>query len=288
VSGVAIGLVLISAFFHAAWNVLAKRARDPLAFMFTFNVVAIVVFAVPAGAMLIRHPVPAEGLPYLLATGVVHVIYFSALAAAYANGALSLAYPVSRGTSVLLVPIVAVPLLDERPTPIAVAGIIAILLGLLSVGVLGAGRRVGSEVARGQRGLGFALLTGLAITSYSLIDKVGITHIHPFIYVYGIFLLLTLGLAPYVLTQRRERVWYEWRSNRRAVIAGGVLPMATYVIVLTAMRLSNVSYIVPLRETSIVFATLLGVLVLNERLGAARLIGCALISLGVLLIAIGG
>jgi drug/metabolite transporter (DMT)-like permease len=288
VSGVAIGLVLISAFFHAAWNVLAKRARDPLAFMFAFNLVAIVIFAIPAALMVLRHPIPAAGLPYLLATGVVHVVYFSALAAAYANGALSLAYPVSRGTSVLLVPLVAVPLLDERPTPLALVGIGSILAGLLTVGVIGAGRRIGTEVATGQRGLLFALLTGLAITCYSLIDKVGVTHIHPFVYVYGIFVLLTAGLAPYVLHSRRRQVLREWRDNRRSVVLGGILPMATYVIVLTAMRLSNVSYVVPLRETSIIFATVLGVFVLGERLGVIRLTGCALISSGVLLIALAG
>ncbi|HUG14484.1 MAG TPA: EamA family transporter, partial [Thermomicrobiales bacterium] len=66
------------------------------------------------------------------------------------------------------------------------------------------------------------------------------------------------------------------------------LPMATYVIVLTAMRLSNVSYVVPLRETSIIFATLLGVLVLGERIGAARIAGSALIATGVIAIALGG
>lgn len=284
----AVVLVLISAFFHAGWNVLAKRANDPLAFMFAFNLVSIVLFAIPAAVMYARHPIPADGLPYLLATGAVHVVYFSALAAAYANGALSLAYPVSRGTSVLLVPLLAIPLLGERPTAVALAGIASILLGLLTVGVLGAGRRVSTEVASGHRGLLFALLTGISIAAYSLIDKVGVSHIHPFIYVYGIFLLLTLGLAPYVVLKRRDNVVRELRLNRRAVLAGSILPMATYVIVLTAMRLSNVSYVVPLRETSIIFATLLGVLVLGERIGAARIAGSAFIACGVIAIALGG
>jgi drug/metabolite transporter (DMT)-like permease len=288
VGAVAVGLVLVAAFFHAAWNVLAKRASDPLAFMFAFNLVSLVIFAVPVAFMLTRHPIPSEGVPYLLATGAVHVVYFSALAAAYANGALSLAYPVSRGTSVLLVPILAVPLLGERPTTVAVAGIGAILLGLLVVGVLGAGSRVSAEVERGRRGLWFALLTGVTIATYSLIDKVGVSHIHPFIYVYGIFLLLTIGLAPYVLAKRRERVLREWRANRPAVVAGAILPMATYVLVLSAMRIANVSYVVPLRETSIVFASMLGVFALGERVGPARIAGSALIVTGVLAIAIGG
>lgn len=285
---VAIGLVLVSAFFHASWNVLAKRSSDPLAFMFAFNLVSLVVFALPAGVMLARHPIPAEGVPFLLATGCIHVIYITALAAAYANGALSLAYPVSRGTGVLLVPILAVPLFDERPTAVAIVGIVAILGGLVAVGLSSGRRRLATELERGRRGLGFALLTGVTICAYSLVDKAGVGHVHPMVYVYGIFLLMTIGMAPYVLTRRRAAIGREWRENRPAVIAGGILPIATYLIILAAYRLSNVSYVVPLRETSIAFATLLGVLVLHEQIGRVRLAGCGLIACGVLAIAIGG
>jgi drug/metabolite transporter (DMT)-like permease len=91
-----------------------------------------------------------------------------------------------------------------------------------------------------------------------------------------------------VLSQRRTAFVAEWRDNRRSVLLGGVLPLGVYLIVLTALRLSNVNYVVPLREISIFFGMLLGVIVLRERLRSWQILASALIVLGVLAIAFGG
>jgi drug/metabolite transporter (DMT)-like permease len=214
--------------------------------------------------------------------------YTFSLAAAYRSGTLTLTYPVARGTGVLLVPLLAIPLLGERPTPIAFGGIALILLGLLTINVLAARRRVADELATAQRGVYFALLTGCIIATYSLVDKRGVAHVQPLIYIYGLILIQALEVTPYVLLKRRAAMAHEWRANRPAVLAGGVLNLGTYFIVLSALRLSDVSYIVPLRETSIVFGTLLGVFILHERVGRVRLAGCGLVALGVLAIALGG
>lgn len=288
VGALAVGLVLISACMHATWNVLAKRSADPLAFMATFSLVAVVIYAPATAVMLARHGLPAAGVPFLLLSGALQIVYVFCLAAAYSNGALSLTYPVARGTGVLLVPLLAVPLLGERPSQIAYGGIALILLGLLTINVLAARGRAAQELVTGRRGLVFASLTGLCIASYSLVDKRGVAHVHPLIYVYGLIALMTLGVAPYALWRRRPAMLREWRLNRPAVLVGAVLNLGTYLIVLAALRLSDVSYIVPLRETSIVFATLLGVVVLHERVGWVRLAGCGLVASGVLAIALGG
>lgn len=288
VGALAVALVLVSACMHATWNVLAKRSADPLAFMTAFSVAALVMYAAPTALMLARHGLPAAGVPFLLASGVLQMVYVFCLAAAYANGALSLAYPVARGTGVLLVPLLAVPLLGEQPSRVAFGGVGLILLGLVTITVLAARRRAAAELATGRRGLIFALLTGLCIASYSLVDKRGVAYVQPLIYVYGLIALETLGVAPYVLLRRRAALAREWRLNRPAVLVGGALNLGTYLIVLAALRLSNVSYIVPLRETSIVFATLLGVVVLRERVGWLRLTGCGIVAAGVLAIALGG
>lgn len=287
-SAVAVGLVLFSALLHATWNMLAKRSADPTAFIFAFNVVSVVVFAIPAAVVLSRNPIPAEGLPFMAATGVLHIIYMFALAAAYRHGALSLTYPIARGTGVLLVPILAIPIFDERPTLLGVFGILAILCGLLAMALPG---RPATRVLAGagqHKGILFAFITGLAIAGYSLVDKGGVARVHPVVYVYAIFLLATIGMAPIVLAQRKAAVLHEWRTNRIAVLIGGVLPIGTYLVVLLAMRLAAVSYVVPLRETSIVFSALLGVLVLNEHLTRLRAAASASIALGVVLIAVGG
>jgi drug/metabolite transporter (DMT)-like permease len=287
---VAVGLVLFSALLHASWNALAKRSADPLAFLFAIGVSGLVLYTIPMSIMLARHGLPAAGVPYLVVSGLVEVIYTFTLAAAYRHGALSLTYPVARGTGVVLVPLLAIPLLGERPTTVALLGVAGILCGLLAINVLSLGRRLGTEVEQSRRGLVFALLTGFAITTYSLIDKVGVSHVHPLIYVYGLILIQVLVIAPYVLARRRAAIAHAWKSDRRAVIAAGAFNMTTYLIVLAAMSLagSNVSYIIPLRETSIVFATFFGVVLLGERIGAARIAGCAMIAFGVLAIALGG
>jgi drug/metabolite transporter (DMT)-like permease len=287
-SALAVGLVLFSALLHAAWNMLAKRSADPLAFIFTINAVAVVIFAVPAGLVLYRNPIPADGLPFIIATGVIHIIYMLTLAAAYRHGALSLTYPIARGTGVLLVPVLAVPLLNEQPTAAGVAGIGAILVGLLAMAVPD---RVGSVVAlvgNRKKGVLYAFATGLTIAAYSLVDKEGVARVHPMVYVYAIFLIATIGMAPIVLRQRMAEVRHEWTHNRLAVYVGGVLPLGTYLIVLLALQLAAVSYVVPLRETSIVFSTILGGLVLREYISPLRVVASVTIAGGVLAIAIGG
>ena len=267
---------------------LAKRSADPLAFIFAFNAVSVVVFAIPAGVVLYNNPIPADGWPFIAATGTLHIIYMFTLAAAYRHGALSLAYPVARGTGVLLVPLLAVPVFSENPTLAGAAGITAILAGLLAMALPDKAVPLVPIAGNPRKGLLYALITGLAIAGYSLVDKGGVERVHPMVYVYAIFLIATIGMAPFVLSQRLQAVRNEWQTNRPAVLAGGVLPLGTYLIVLLALQLAAVSYVVPLRETSIVFSTLLGALVLKEHVSPRRLVASGLIAAGVLAIALGG
>jgi drug/metabolite transporter (DMT)-like permease len=290
VGTVAVGLVLISAVMHATWNVLAKRSADPLAFLFAINAIGLAIYAIPAAIVLAGDGISTRVVPFLLVSGTLEMGYTLCLAAAYRNGALSLTYPIARGTGVVLVPLLAIPLLDERPTAIALAGVATILLGFVTVSILGARERVAEEIAHGQRGIVFALLTGLMIASYSLVDKAGVQHASALVYVYGLIIVQTLLLTPYIATRRWPQVMAAWRTSRNAVLAGGVLHIGTYLIVLAAMKVSGskIGYIVPLRETSIVFATLLGVIILKERIGNVRIAGSILIAIGVLAIALGG
>lgn len=267
---------------------LAKRSADPLAFIFAFNVVSVVLFAIPAGIVLNRHPIPPDGWPFIFTTGVLHIIYMLTLAAAYRHGALSLTYPIARGTGVLLVPIVAVPLLNEQPTVGGSIGIAAILVGLLAMARPTRVVDTLAVVGNPRKGVFFAFITGLAIAAYSIVDKEGVARVHPMVYVYAIFLIATIGMAPIVLSRRWRAVRNEWDTNRVAVLVGGVLPLGTYLIILLAMRIAAVSYIVPLRETSIVFSTLLGVLVLKEHISPTRIAASVCIAAGVLAIAIAG
>ncbi|MGA7671384.1 MAG: DMT family transporter [Nitrolancea sp.] len=284
----AIGLILLSAFFHSVWNLLAKRSADPLAFIFSFHLISIVIYGVPAVVALRAHPFPLAGLPFVLISTIFEISYYLSLAEAYRHGALALTYPIARGTGLFLVAILALPIYGERPSVAGSIGIASIFVALAIIGAdsLRFQRSSGKPAAR--RGILFAMAAGCGIASYSLTDKAGVGHVYPLVYVYSIFFLSALALAPLVLLRRRASFIQEWRVNRSAVLLGGVLPFGVYFIVLAALRLSNVSYVVPLREVSILFGTLLGVVVLHERLRRWQAIASALIVAGVLGIALGG
>lgn len=287
-------LVIGSAFMHATWNLLAKRSQDTYAFLWTISLVTLPIYAIPFAIMLWYHPIPAIGWAFILATGTIHCCYFTFLSQAYEHGALSVAYPLSRGTGVILVSILALPILGERISPAGGAGIGLIVIGLITLHwstlVELVRRQAGNEqnVMSKQERLGiiFALLTGCTICGYSLVDKAAVSHVFPVVYGYFIFVCLAIGLAPYMLLRRRDRVVREWRANWRAVLVGGVFVLGTYLIILEAMRLAQVNYIVPLREVSVLIGAGYGIWLLGEGFARQRLVGAALILAGVLMIGV--
>jgi len=288
-------LVLSSASLHASWNLLVKRSRDTLAFLFLANLATLVVYALPFAGFLRAHPIPADGWPFVAATSTIHVAYYLCLSAAYTHGALSLAYPIARGTGVALVPLVALPLLREHVSLAGGVGIALVVAGILVMHQepLRALVRQPLGIAAGQQsafnlGTFFALLTGFAICGYSLVDKAGVARVPPVVYGYLLMAGMTLGLSPYILTRRRAALRREWTENRVPILVVGVLVLGTYLIILAAMRLTAVSYIVALREVSIVIGAVLGVWVLGEGGGRERIPGAMLILAGVFTIAVMG
>lgn len=284
----AVLLVLCSAAMHATWNLLAKRSEDPLAFFFALNVTAIVLWCPPMLFMLRAHGLPSSGYAFIVISGCLQVIYFTSLSTAYRNGALSLVYPIARGTGVLLVPVLAFPIFGERPTVLAGAGITAIVAGLAVFGWTGLRRDLERGTQPERAGVLYALATGLTIATYSLVDNAGVSRVHPMVYVYSLIAIAALIPAPYVLTRRRAALGREIRFHKTAVLAGGILSLGTYLIVLFAMRLANVGYVVPLRETSIVFGTLFGVLILKETAARMRIVAAGLVAAGAIAIALWG
>lgn len=289
-------MVLASALMHATWNMLAKRSSHPLAFLWLVNFSSMVMFLPVFGWAIIQHGLPTSALPYVVATGVLHILYISLLSQAYRYGALSIAYPISRGTGVALVPLIAILLLGEKITAFGVVGIGLVLVGIVSlymreilmmlrpssVGVMLQDRLASN------RGAVYALITGITIASYSVVDKVGVSHAHPLVYGYLIFVSMTLGLTPYVLNNHQDEAWREWRTNPWLVLIGGLFVQGTYLIILGAMTIAPVSYIVPLREVSVLFGAILGMLFLQEVMTARRIFAAVVITGGVILISVFG
>ena len=284
-----LGLVLLSAICHSTWNLLLKRSGNQEVFAWALLVAGSVMMA-PLGVVLFWfNPIGMPGWWFVLATVGLHVFYFLTLGRAYSRGDLSLVYPIARGIGPMFVPILAVLLLGESMAPPAVLGVVLIIIGIFIVSWWGRFRQIlsGPSVLLRDAGVGYAVLTGLNITVYSLVDKQGVEHVQPFLYMYFLTLGSAVGIAPYVLHQHGlAPIKQEWRENAWPIVVAGFLVFAAYGLVLTAFSLSRVSYISPAREVGIVVAVLMGVILLKEPFGRGRLLGSGVIVAGLVSIAL--
>jgi drug/metabolite transporter (DMT)-like permease len=288
-TALSLGLVLISALAHSTWNFLLKRSGDKQVFMWLLLVSASVLL-VPVGAALFwLHPFGHPGWAFILATIALHMLYFVFLGRGYTQGDLSLVYPIARGISPMLVPILAVVVLSESIAGPAIIGIVAIVIGIYTVSWWGNfGRLLHNPLyVLKNPGTRYAILSGLAITGFAIVDKRGVDHVQPFLYMYLMTLGSALGLSPFVLRKWGIAfVGREWRANSGPIVAAGLLTFLAYGLVLTAFSLSRVSYVAPAREVGIVVGVLMGVFLLKEPFGGGRLLGSGFIVLGLVLVAV--
>ena len=281
-TGAALALVLSAAVIHATWNAMAKGARDPMAMLWWAGVLSSLVLAPPSLYVLARDGFSPRALPFVAATVILHSMYFFSLGKAYQTGDFSVVYPMARGMGVTLVPIGAYYFFDERLSRLGILGIALIGLGIF---VLHWRRGAWSEDALLRPGTGWAIATGLCIASYSLVDKVGVSHINPLPYLWAMMLGSCVSLLPAVRA-RPGSMAREWRENRLAVLLSGVLSPGGYLLVLFAFRLSKAGYVVAGREVSIVISALIGSILLKEGRLPQRLLGAAVVAFGVVCVAL--
>lgn len=278
---ISLGLVLAAAFLHALWNLFAKGGRDKWAFMWAL-LASLSICYLPAFLWAWPGRISPRGWLFIGLTGILHAAYFQLLSTAYERGDLSVMYPLARGSGVALVPLIAVPILGERPSILGALGIALVVLGGF---VLHLQPPLGRSLLRpfaGARAKGTpaAFAVGVTIALYSTVDKVGVSIVHPFIYIYLGLSLAALLTVP-AAVRRRAAIREEWTHHRWQIVAAGILTLFTYLLVLFAMRRSPVSYIAAAREISVVFGALLGTWILGEPFARFRIPGACLIALGV-------
>jgi len=273
-------LVVGAAVCHSAWNLIFKsEPRRLQAFLGALTIAT----ALCAPVALVHSPADLSSGTWalVLLSGALETAYVVALTAAYEVGDLSLVYPIARGTAPLLVVPLAVLLLGERPSPLGLLGI-----ALVVVGIFGAYRPADHQGAGSARGaVALAMVTGVMIAGYSLVNKVGVQRAPVPLWAFLVFAVDTVLLA-LVLVLRGHELWPRGRTAWGRAAAVGALMLAAYLGVLGAMSLAPVSYVVAGREVSIVITALAGALVLREPQSTRRTAAAAVIFVGLVLLSV--
>ena len=283
----ALVLVLVAAVFHATWNLLAKRVGAGGAiFVWLFGAFSVLIYA-PLALILILvhgpHLGPAQ-LVFMFGSGALHLGYFVVLQRGYAVGDLSLVYPLARGTGPLLATLGAVVLLDERPGVVAVSGIFLITLGVFLLT-----REPGSFRGPGLGpGVIYGLLTGVFIAAYTLWDKHAVSTllIPPLLQSWATTVVTVVLLTPLAL-RHREKALVLWRTHKPEVLGIAVLSPLSYILVLTALVFTPVSYVAPTREISILIGVAMGTQLLAEGYTTSRLLAAGAMVVGVVALTLG-
>jgi drug/metabolite transporter (DMT)-like permease len=282
----ALALVLTAAFLHATWNYLTKKSQVKLIFIWWFLLISGVLYFPLCLYFWNRTPITSSGWTCIIATSLLHALYFWFLGEAYEAGDLSIVYPLARGIGPFLVPFLAVGLIKEQLSLLGIVGIGLIILGVYVLHLTSFSRMSFLQpfLALGSRSSRWALGTGATIAFYSLVDKIGVSNVYPPVYVYLMFVGAFVLLSPYVLVKKQVLLFEEWQKNKHIILAVGFLSLFTYLLVLFAMQMSKVSYIAALRESGILFSALYGTLWLQESHVNQKIAGAILIFWGVVFI----
>jgi phosphonate utilization associated putative membrane protein len=271
--------LLFAALLHAGWNALIKSGGDKSLDTALIHSLGL-CFALPAVLWFGLPPVAAW--PFIAASCLIHIAYYAALAGAYRYGDLGLTYPIMRGSAPLLVALVSVLLMDEQLSGAAWLGVIVLSAGVLLVGLARAGQ---DTPGHRRKALGFALANACIIACYTVIDGMGVRAAgNAFSYVAALFLFDGLPYMALVLWRagpRRGEALRYMRARAPLALVGTAASLGSYGIALWAMLHAPVALVAALRETSVIFAALIGTWILGERFGWARAAGTALVVAGV-------
>ena len=285
-NGWALTLILGAAVIHATWNLINKQASGHGTFTWIVALLSALFYAPATIAIIeiwqIRFTFVDFGM--MAGSAALHTAYFLLLNQGYRVGDLSLVYPLARGTGPLLSSLAAIIFLGERPSLIAVAGALMIVIGI----VILTGNIARLRQSANRDAVGYALITGLFIAAYTLWDKQAVSHfaILPIVLDWGANVGRAILLTPFALRYSEETV-IEWRDHKWEAIAIAILIPLSYILVLTAMSFTPVSYVAPAREISILIGTVLGARLLAEGEAPRRLAAASAMVLGVVALVVG-
>ena len=264
-------LILVSALCHAVWSAIIKSSKNPLSLMGITSVLEVTIFL----PLTFTVPFPTlEVWYFLIATVIIHVFYRLNVIYSYRYGDLSYIYPISRGSSCLFVAIISILFLSSDISVAGFVGILIVCIGLFLISY-------SKSLSFNFRGFALAISTAILITAYTLVDGVGVRlSENGFSYIYWLFTLNGIPLLIIGLISKdglRKRETYTFRSG----IAAGVFATSSYAIVVWSMQFIEIAYVSSIREISIVFAAIIGMLFLFEKNAKSRIIPSILIVSGI-------
>lgn len=267
-------IVLLAAVLHASWNALLRAGEDKF---WSMTVMCLGIACLCLGLIPFA-PLPLQASwVYAVLSGVLHVGYNLFLIRTYRHGDLGQTYPISRGSSPLLVSLCAAVFAHELPSPLEMAGVLVICAGIFSLAFQGRGV--------GRLSLLYALGTGCFIGAYSVVDGIGArlsgTPVGYTLWMCLVWCVLEVWVY---IALRGWRSLLRGRRETWVAAGGGIVSMVAYGIIIFAMSRGPMGPVSALRETSVVFAALIGRVFLHERLTLWRILACAVVALGALCI----
>ena len=289
-STVAIGLVLLSALFHALRSLFTKESGDKEIFLWLYSLIALLFFLPPFIYFLLKAGINSPAAyAWSVGSGFIHFLYWLFLTGAYKEGDLSHVYPIMRSSPALVL-IFAILFLGEQ---VSIQGVTGILLVAAGVYIINMKNISGEELLAPvksithDRSTRFAFLTLISVALYSIVDKVAVNHIHPILFAFFHLLFGMCFYTPYIFyTKKSTQIKKEWKLGPGKIIMSGVIGIVGYALILMAFTIERVSYIVSLRQVSVVFAVLMGSYFLKEKHGGIRLVGALIIFAGGFLISL--
>ncbi|MCP4108377.1 MAG: EamA family transporter [Desulfobacteraceae bacterium] len=275
-------LVMISVVTHAYWNFLAKRAENKDLFMGLSKIAEAVIFGVPFLAVLACKGFDTGSWYFVIIASLFVFLNYFFLTSAYKHIDLSVAYPISR-SSTLFLPFIAFYFIGETIDPVGITSLVFVTLGVFVIhfdtikdeGITGFFKLFRNP------GIIFALLAAFTVASYTVWDKVAISHIYPFLYFYAYTFLVAVFYA--ILTYMkfsRNDVREEWQNNWLSIVQVAFFNTFTYVLILIALGISKATYVGTLRQLSLVIGVFLGWKFLNESISFFRVTGVILLVVG--------
>ena len=278
-------LILFSAVIHSIWNIQLKKSNDPITYVIAIAIVGWVIFTPYAIYRFFNSSISAETFLFTFTSFLIHFLYFLFLGRAYEKFELSVVYPIARGLSVFLIPIYGILILNEDMTFQAIGGCCFIILGIIMTGSIS----IGDVTNRDKRklflksGAFSAILIGIIISLYSLVDKQAASGIDPVLFVWITDMSAVILGMRYL---RNSNFKNHFTKGNIKLIIPGVFQFSSYVIVIYAYSSTMLSYAGTFREIGTVFGAIFAKIFLKEEFGRKKTLGILLILAGAFLISI--